>query len=58
MDVRNLLNQINRNGDENEQHPNELLMSDTNNLMAMRVPNFSYQGDPSYLNSHSNNNKY
>lgn len=28
--------------------PSELLMSDTN-IMAMRVPNFSYAGDPNYL---------
>lgn len=31
--------------------PSELLMSDAN-IMAMRVPNFSYAGDPNYLRNH------
>ena len=52
VDVRKLGGQLaNLRKKREEGMPSELLMSDAN-IMAMRVPNFSYAGDPNYLRNH------
>lgn len=39
------------NGNRGDSMPKELMMTDTN-IMAMRVPNFSYAGDLNFFRQH------
>ena len=48
LDVRKMGGKQDQNG---EYKPNDLLMSDTN-ILAMRVPNFSYAGEADLLRKH------